>query len=124
MSDEKEPLENEELPVLKGEDLLKEIVKPIVSYAMKNPTRMINNVHILCGTKFTFFPKLIKIYDKKRNIKLDIVYDIPNKDFKVVTERNGEKKLKKLLNSDRWKSAIEGIDKSFGLTESEPVVAE
>lgn len=102
---------NEPFKVI-DEDLLKEIVRPIIIYAYTNPDRYKDKVHYLCGTKFDFSnQKKIHINDKKKDINFEVVFNKDKTDFEIIGFRNGNKKLKKLLNCSRWKHAIEGIGK-------------
>jgi hypothetical protein len=105
--------ETEIIPVenIPKEEAFKQIVQTIIVHAKNNPDRIEGNVHFVSGTKFTFENKVIHVLDKKRNIKFDVFSD--GTDIVVSELRNDDKKLKKLLNSSRWKSAVDSISKNL-----------
>jgi hypothetical protein len=110
---------NENEQVEKKFDIEREVVRTLVVDAARNGVaRNPDTPKILhqCGTRFDFSnPRKIVVNDKKRNLRFTMTM-CPDTDDKTVDynwnlvfDRNDGRKIKKLMNSERWRSAVERI---------------
>lgn len=83
------------------------VVLPLVLYAKDNPQKIEGNIRYVGSTQFVFTDKSIIINDHKKRLKLEIV--IEGNDYAVLYKPNDERKLKRLLSSKRWETAISNI---------------
>ena len=100
-------------------DIAKEVVRSMVVDAAKhgivrNPNRPEIKHH--CGTRFDFSnARKIVVNDKKRNLRFTMTVgndsDATTIDYNwtLTFQRNDDRKIRQLLNSDRWKSAVDRI---------------
>jgi len=102
----------EQIESLPKDQVFKEVVKTLIVYAKNFYSKRAGNVHYVSGTKFIFEDKSIKISDKKKNLYFTVVCS--GEDIELLEPENllnNDKRLKKLLNSKRWQTAINNIAK-------------
>ena len=92
-------------------DVTKEIVRTLVVDAVNNGSRRdANRPQIIhhCGTRFDLTHKnKIVVNDKKLNLRM--VLSQVGDDWSLEFLRNNERKVRKLMNSKRWESAVNRI---------------
>lgn len=115
-------------------DIAKEIVRAMVvdafNHGKDQNTKTGKSAGIRhCGTNFRFVNQnTVVVNDKKKNLRFTLTATKSSTSdqygWNLEFHRNDERKVKKLLNSSRWKSAVDRISAAMSPEPTEAIVSQ